>query len=690
MESSTSRTIVTQKRQQELRAQIAALEAQLAVLPEGDHIAIKAPNSPKRKEPEPSTLVPATPSPKKKRRVEEKDGKPKLKQPIFQKRPTAPAPGAGSASAQAAKPDVGRSQFLEKLSKVKDRTTDSPIPDAITRTSAFSDRTRPEGSAEPSMELDGFGVKRDDRLALVEDIERGPYEFTPPTDDPDFQQLEPHSGIRLSSRSLSYEDFQLYMDMRYYLSPSRLYSVIRIQPDKQGYDVPLFGDWVTIAVVAERGPVKLTRAPVTMDPDEPKEKKKTWQKGTNQGKGDETRKPTGKKFVNFKLVDFGARSKSSADGAQSVIRGDAFLTLLLFEADGYDFVQMDGDKKPRKRYKGGSHGAFEAMAKVKEGDVIALLNPKILKPFQRSQDTPHPVNNILALTPESADSIAVIGRSRDLGMCSVVKRDGKPCGSWCDKRIGDVCEYHLQNAVQHRRAGRAEFTAGTSGMSSSSSHKRKSQYDPARQWGLKPEESARGSTYIISGHVVGGANSDPRNMYVGETMGREGQAKAQRKSAGDADRALKTLLERDRDGMRAVMLAREATQSSKTTGAVGTTKTSGRSVSFGGDDLSEPLGKSAYKAEVVKQLGFDPTLKAGQQMKADNPAILKKLNALESVRNGRKDIALGPRPGPKIRSGVMAPPTSQGIQAFKGHRAPTTKVNGSIDDDEVMIDLDED
>lgn len=135
----------------------------------------------------------------KKRRVEEKDGKPKLKQPVFQKQRTAPAPAAGSASAQAAaKPDVGRSQFLEKLSKVKDRTTDSPIPDAITRTSAFSDRTRPEGSAEPSMELDGFGLKRDDRLALVEDIERGPYEFTPPTDDPDFQQLEPHSGIRLS------------------------------------------------------------------------------------------------------------------------------------------------------------------------------------------------------------------------------------------------------------------------------------------------------------------------------------------------------------------------------------------------------------------------------------------------------------------------------------------------------------
>jgi hypothetical protein len=33
-------------------------------------------------------------------------------------------------------------------------------------------------------------------------------------------------------------------------------------------------------------------------------------------------------------------------------------------------------------YKGGSRGAFEAMSKLKEGDVVALLNPKVLKPFQ--------------------------------------------------------------------------------------------------------------------------------------------------------------------------------------------------------------------------------------------------------------------------------------------------------------------
>lgn len=187
--------------------------------------------------------------------------------------------------------------------------------------------------------------------------------------------------VHVRSRALSHGDLQDYMTARYYLSPSRLYSVVRLKPDKSSYDVPLLGDWVTIAVVAERGPVKLTRAPVTLDADEQQDKR-SWKKDKGKKKEDEVKNPTGKKFVNFKLIDFGARSKSSVNGAQAAIRGDAFLTLLLFEADSFDLIQADPNQKPRKLYKGGSRGAFEAMAKVKEGDVVALLNPKILKPFQ--------------------------------------------------------------------------------------------------------------------------------------------------------------------------------------------------------------------------------------------------------------------------------------------------------------------
>ena len=80
--------------------------------------------------------------------------------------------------------------------------------------------------------------------------------------------------------------------------------------------------------------------------------------------------------------------------------------------------------------------------------------------IQRAGNAPHPTDNVLAITPESAEAIAVIGQSRDLGMCTVLKRDGKVCGSWCDKRISEVCDYHIQTAVQRKRAGRPEFSAG--------------------------------------------------------------------------------------------------------------------------------------------------------------------------------------------------------------------------------------
>lgn len=60
------------------------------------------------------------------------------------------------------------------------------------------------------------------------------------------------------------------------------------------------------------------------------------------------------------------------------------MTLLLFESDAFDLVPNDDGGKPKKVYKGGSRGAFEHLSSVKEGDVIALLNPKILKPFQVS------------------------------------------------------------------------------------------------------------------------------------------------------------------------------------------------------------------------------------------------------------------------------------------------------------------
>lgn len=256
----------------------------------------------------------------------------------------------------------------------------------VPRSTGFTQKPK---EIEPVQEGQYLCSKRDERLALINDLEPGPYEHNPPIDDPKFDKLEPHSGINLtsvfasqfylplnlilySSRSISHEDFADYLRGRFYLSPSRLYSTIRLLPDNQGYDVPVPGDWVTVAVVAERGPIKFTRAPAAIEAEDGDKKRK--------GKF-ESEKSSGKKYINLKLIDFGARSLST-NGGTSAIRGDAFLTLLLFESDGFDLIPRGDGMKPEKLYKGGSRGAFEHLTNVKEGDVIALLNPKILKPFQ--------------------------------------------------------------------------------------------------------------------------------------------------------------------------------------------------------------------------------------------------------------------------------------------------------------------
>lgn len=186
----------------------------------------------------------------------------------------------------------------------------------------------------------------------------------------------------IRSRKLLHEDLQEYLRGRFFISPSRLYSIIRLLPNKQGFDVPVAGDWVTIAVVAERGPIRLTsgNGPSNNkegdDDDKPSgpyaKKRKT---------GDEQpKKRTGKKYMNLKLVDFGHRSRASSN-VKATIKGDALLSLLLFESDSFDRIQ-DSNGKVTKLYKGGSRGAFEELAKLKEGAVVALLNPKVLKPFQ--------------------------------------------------------------------------------------------------------------------------------------------------------------------------------------------------------------------------------------------------------------------------------------------------------------------
>jgi minichromosome maintenance protein 10 len=313
------------------------------------------------------------------------------------------------------------SNLISKLSKISRGPPTHELAKPIQRSYSLLARPNPETSLASSSQIDAappiatqpapdMVQNRDDRLAIIEQLEVGPIDHKPPHDDPHFGRLEPNSGIRLSyvlslqlkllvdpnaacrSRSLSHDDLQEYLRGRYYLSPSKFYSCIRLLPNQSGYDVPVDGDWVTIAVVAERGPVRATRSPVDAAPGEDGRAADDAANRKDQKTGNSSRtqdlqkhkapRSHGKKYVNMKLIDFGARSRPSSAGGAS-IRGDAFLTLLLFEADSFDRVTNENGTV-KKVYTGGSKGAFEAMSKLKEGDVIALLNPKVLKPFQVS------------------------------------------------------------------------------------------------------------------------------------------------------------------------------------------------------------------------------------------------------------------------------------------------------------------
>jgi len=177
---------------------------------------------------------------------------------------------------------------------------------------------------------------------------------------------------------------------------------------------------------------------------------------------------------------------------------------------------------------------------------------------------------------------------------------------------------------------------------SSNSQRRKAAYDPQRKWGLSPAEGGNiasssevdGATYIVAGHVVAAGK---RDLFVNETVGREAQARAARKAnSRDTDAALKRLLARDKEGMKAVQEARKfaknvlGKQNAEAKALRKDESSSRRKRKKEGDDVSDSdsesesgidggcagenegvsgdkLTKNAYSARVIKELGFDPT-----------------------------------------------------------------------------------
>ncbi len=341
-------------------------------------------------------------------------------------------------------PEAGPSRMSTSLASLRRpiQTSSSAVSKQVStvRSSSFINRTQPKLQRKPLTDRESFdelevedqkGVTRDeDSLAFIENLVPGPRTFgRDPEGEEEWLHLEPNSSIRLSyvplayttdrlanplgrKRFLPHSSLQEHLSGRYHLSPSLLYSVIRLSRDGATYDVPVEGDWVVIAVIAERGEVRVSgmkegvgsddddegvkpRKPVKPKPGLRGNDKAKDANTNGEGKGEDDKERKEKeqwkkrrgprKYINLKLCALPPRSKATSGPS-----GDALLQLLLFESDAVVREEKEEDGEIKRTYRGGSGGAYERWCNLGVGSVIAILNPRVLRPLRVSLalDTP--------------------------------------------------------------------------------------------------------------------------------------------------------------------------------------------------------------------------------------------------------------------------------------------------------------
>lgn len=169
------------------------------------------------------------------------------------------------------------------------------------------------------------------------------------------------------------------------------------------------GEWVTIGVLVEKSPIRMSQSPSDLIEEEDDEESDEEEEAANSdssqqqtqnkkrkrgGKGKQTNSRP-RKFISFKFIDLGHGSYSSTSNSitsnvsssgRNSLRGDSVLNLIMFEASRSSRGTSDnlGNRGGISEtvYTGGSGGAFEKWAKETEGAVVAIVNPRIL-PLQK-------------------------------------------------------------------------------------------------------------------------------------------------------------------------------------------------------------------------------------------------------------------------------------------------------------------
>ncbi|TIA90926.1 hypothetical protein E3P99_01285 [Wallemia hederae] len=564
--------MVDQDRQhdEEIRAQIATLQAQLS--------SNKPQQSPQHI-PQPVSNVLVPDSPPKKAAAATHDNLESSRQPLASSSSQTSRPTQLSnkkkkpAAHERVEKPSGLLNGLSKLNKTRQSGNDNDDEIDYSANKSTSFKHRREKAQNHSADN-----RRDEDLQIIEQLQHGPK--YPEKPDHECSDFEPNSNTRLSERYMSHSNLSAALTASYVIPPSALYSVAKVSTDGTGYHVPVHDDWVVIGVVGPGSGAKETKPTQQLTAEDEVRNQNKFQNKKNV-----------KKFCTFSIIDM--------NHSQS---GNAHLRLILFSADQAERDDDDGEML----YRGGSGGAFEKFWKMRQGSVVALLNPNILKPHQGR-------GNILGVTVVNADSICVIGHSTDYGHCEAQKQNGERCSKWIDKRRGKVCDVHLQVGVERTRNSRPEFSSGTMGMGMSAKKDRFRSNNPTRGFEAKdrkfagfrdPYDTNYTPTYTFSGITTTNTEQNSSGNY-----GREKEERLKRKRQRDeSEKVIKDLSKPKK--------SRSASTSS------GSKQ----------DGDSADARRTIFHHHHVRKIGFNPAGSAHRDLKDANNDALKKDHLIQSLR----------------------------------------------------------
>ena len=114
--------------------------------------------------------------------------------------------------------------------------------------------------------------------------------------------------------------------------------------------------------------------------------------------------------------------------------------------------------------------AYTRYWKLRVGDVIAILNPKV-NPFRMSLTASTVSNRInTSQNPkgfnlkldDNSQCIVEIGRSRDIGFCKSVKKSGQSCNTPINIKKSEYCNFHLELAMRKASSQRMSLNGSVS------------------------------------------------------------------------------------------------------------------------------------------------------------------------------------------------------------------------------------